>query len=120
MHGLTSKVHDWIVSHGTAVLSDLTLDDLLLDQPANLLELVNGRFGVDNVVTKFELESALTKIGVYVLPEGKDLGYYARAVVMFDHKDRVPADDGLRLHLICLHDVGLAVVSVLLKRILEG
>jgi len=47
MYGLTAKVHDWIVGHGTSTLSGLTLADLLLGQPANLLELVNGRFGVE-------------------------------------------------------------------------
>ena len=120
MHGLTSKVHDWIVSHGTAALSGLTLADLLLDQPANLLELVNGRFGADDVVTQLELDSALVKVAGTVLPDGADLGDYARAVVTFDRKDRAPADDGLRLHLIRLHDVGLAVVAVLLTNKLGG
>jgi len=84
MYGLTAKVHDWIVGHGTSTLSGLTLADLLLGQPANLLELVNGRFGVDNVV------------------------------------DQAPEDDELRLHLIRLHDVGLAVVAVLLTNKLGG
>jgi len=120
MHGLTSKVHDWIVGHGTATLSDLTLADLLLDRPANLLELVNGRFGVDNVVTQLELDSALAKVATTVLPDGTDLGHYARAVVAFDRKDQAPEDDELRLHLIRLHDVGLAVVAVLLTNKLGG
>jgi hypothetical protein len=120
MHGLTSKLHDWIVSHGTAALSGMTLADLLLEQPTNLLYLVNGRCGGDDVVTQAELDSALAKVAATVLPDGTDLDHYARAVVEFDRRDRTPADDGLRLHLIRLHDVGLAVVSVLLKHKLEG
>jgi len=108
MYGLTAKVHDWIVGHGTSTLSGLTL------------ELVNGRFGVDNVVTQLELDSALAKVATTVLPDGTDLGHYARAVVAFDRKDQAPEDDELRLHLIRLHDVGLAVVAVLLTNKLGG
>ena len=92
----------------------LSLADLV--PPDDLLGSVCSALGCADAATQDELAAALAKLSATQLPEGCDLGAWARALADWDRTGRCAfGQDGI----IKLHDVGRAAASVMLYDLLK-
>ena len=115
MRRVAHRIQDALAGGLGGPLVGLSLADLV--PPDDLLGSVCSALGCADAATQDELAAALTKLSATQLPEGCDLGAWARALADWDRTGRCAS--GLQDGIVRLHDVGRAAASVMLYDLLK-
>ena len=114
MRRVAHRIQDALAGGLAGPLVGLSLADLV--PPDDLLGSVCSALGCADAATQDELAAALAKLSATQLPEGCDLGAWARALADWDRTGRCAfGQDGI----IKLHDVGRAAAAVMIYDLLR-